>query len=205
MSNLKSIFAATVLVLSAGFATASDFGTYSTTVTQSVLDALKNPANATGGQLTINSGSEVSVTFLGHTATYTNSLFQVNFSGALFVNQTAALDSVQIITGLTSPSIVPFILTVDQEGDGVIDYTLSTGTDSVKLIDINGETFMGFEDNLNWDGTAGGDMDYNDLIYKVSGVTITNVAPIPEPSTYALMLAGLMSMGFIARRRSKQA
>lgn len=35
---------------------------------------------------------------------------------------------------------------------------------------------------------------------RFSGV---GVSPIPEPSTYALWLAGLATVGFIARRRSK--
>ena len=32
-------------------------------------------------------------------------------------------------------------------------------------------------------------------------VSITLSRPIPEPSTYALMLAGLAGVGFLARRR----
>ena len=31
-----------------------------------------------------------------------------------------------------------------------------------------------------------------------------NVAPVPEPETYALMMAGLGLMGFVARRRKQQ-
>jgi len=30
-------------------------------------------------------------------------------------------------------------------------------------------------------------------------------APVPEPATYGMMLAGLGLLGFIPRRRSKQA
>ena len=34
-------------------------------------------------------------------------------------------------------------------------------------------------------------------------ISRTAVAPVPEPSTYALMLAGLGALGFIARRRAR--
>ena len=39
------------------------------------------------------------------------------------------------------------------------------------------------------------DADYDD---HVVGLTL---APVPEPGTYAMMLAGLAGLGFIARRR----
>ena len=53
-------------------------------------------------------------------------------------------------------------------------------------------TYVGFEDV-----SGAGDMDYNDHQFS-----FTNVAnPVPEPETYALMLAGLGLMGFVARRR----
>lgn len=56
---------------------------------------------------------------------------------------------------------------------------------------------IGELDKLVWSGT-----DVNGLSGKLShynGFT----APIPEPETYAMFLAGLGLMGFMARRRSK--
>ena len=50
---------------------------------------------------------------------------------------------------------------------------------------------LGFNDGLRVDS------DYNDLVVGL------NTAPVPEPETYALLLAGLSAVGFIARRRRK--
>jgi len=48
---------------------------------------------------------------------------------------------------------------------------------------------------IGWNDGAKVDADYDD---HVLGLTL---APVPEPGTYAMMLAGLAAMGFIARRR----
>ena len=62
------------------------------------------------------------------------------------------------------------------------------------------DRFVAFQDGstTNWlfayeDGT---DFDYNDMAVKVESINA-----IPEPETYAMMIAGLGAMGFIARRR----
>ena len=57
---------------------------------------------------------------------------------------------------------------------------------------VNGKALVGFEDLY-----GGGDKDYNDFQFLVSNVSVT---PVPEPETYAMLVAGL-GMLLLARRR----
>ncbi|HEY0268480.1 MAG TPA: PEP-CTERM sorting domain-containing protein [Methyloradius sp.] len=41
------------------------------------------------------------------------------------------------------------------------------------------------------------DGDYNDMVITAS------ITPVPEPETYALMLAGLVGIGFVARKKNQ--
>jgi hypothetical protein len=52
---------------------------------------------------------------------------------------------------------------------------------------------------INWLNGGGQVPNYSNLTLFVRDVVVT---PIPEPQTFALMLAGLAAVGFIARRRS---
>lgn len=53
------------------------------------------------------------------------------------------------------------------------------------------DLILGFNDGLRVDA------DYDDIVIGL------RIVPIPEPETYALMLAGLGALGFISRRRRK--
>lgn len=61
----------------------------------------------------------------------------------------------------------------------------------------NYTTAFNFEDRQFPPG-GNADGDYNDLNFELAGVT---QSVVPEPSSYALMLAGLLSLGVAARRR----
>ena len=57
-----------------------------------------------------------------------------------------------------------------------------------------GRTRVGFEDIF-----GGGDLDFNDHLFSFTNIRAVNA--VPEPETYALMLAGLGVVGWAARRR----
>ncbi|HEY3633581.1 MAG TPA: PEP-CTERM sorting domain-containing protein [Caldimonas sp.] len=76
--------------------------------------------------------------------------------------------------------------------------------DQLNASDPRPDRVVAFQDGTttNWlfsyeDGDATtGDFDYNDMAVKVE-----SIAAVPEPETYAMLLAGLGAMGFVARRR----
>jgi hypothetical protein len=62
-----------------------------------------------------------------------------------------------------------------------------------------GKTLVGFED---LDASVS-DWDYDDLVFLVSNVS--NTPSVPEPETYAMMLAGIGLLSAVARRRGARA
>lgn len=90
------------------------------------------------------------------------------------------------------------VIDIYSDGFGVVSYTGS------QLGSTNG--FIANGNNTNTGlftiaGVNGATIDH--VVFRSSGVAfeVAVAAPVPEPQTYALMLAGLAAMGFVARRR----
>jgi len=73
-------------------------------------------------------------------------------------------------------------------GNGYADWTL-------RSFDLTG---LALTDQIQFTTTLSNTSDGPESFFLVG-----STAPIPEPETYALMMAGLAAMGFVARRRRK--
>ena len=101
----------------------------------------------------------------------------------------------------SNPETTSGTLTFDTAQTGFFAVTLKAGNAfSTYLFDggVLGLTSIDFS-------TAGVQVNQNGIPAELSHATLIDVSPIPEPETYALMLAGLGAMGFVARRRKQRA
>ena len=97
-----------------------------------------------------------------------------------------------------TPSASTWVWGGTNYADGVLEnYTTApTTTDNISLTSSTPTTFYV---SLVLDTKS---LPYSDLNHPSWGSFHVNVAPIPEPETYAMLLAGLGLLGFSARRRS---
>lgn len=141
------------------------------------------------GELWVVDGSaDVTYTYLGKEAGFSNSFFNPGGSVPTIADTDPALTaSTQFgVSGLLDFGFRTFgVDTVSNGSAGTVEPTFaifSGGTSGYKYI-------IGYSD-----GGSGPDHDYDDMVFGVN-------AAIPEPQTFALLLAGLSAVGFIARRR----
>ncbi|NBQ70842.1 MAG: PEP-CTERM sorting domain-containing protein [Nitrosomonadaceae bacterium] len=156
---------------------------------------------------TATSDSTIGGYFYNETSGYTNTLsLLVNgvvtpetAAGVLNNHASSMGDFVNLGT-VHAGDVLTFRLNVVTTGDSLfsdrslnadgINYVYSTAFSGDAVHGIPAGTYVGFEDLR-----GGGDFDYDDETF-----VFTNVAAIPEPETYAMLLAGLGVIGWMVRR-----
>ena len=158
---------------------------------------LASPAALAGpGDPAIAGGGEIVVTFESASAAF-DSLILVNGGVPFFPNHATAPGSTVSIGTFAAGTVLDFALMVVNTGNVFHTGPAAGNPDGVihAVVTYNfgapGTTRVGFEDIL-----GGGDLDYNDYIFS-----FRSVAAVPEPETNVLMLAGLMAVAWLARRR----
>lgn len=180
-----------------------------------------NPSTLTAVDLNINTPANALGVRLGQLDWYNSSTLRLNNSLDVFnVRWTMALN----FSAPSGPDPIggePFALTirnpVNPMGDSIFGFQLADLNNLRNSFALGGVTFSNFRYQV-FDGAgagtsylglnSGGRFWYNDennlsTLYVVADVA-GMAAPIPEPETYAMMLAGL-GMLVIARRRKRNA
>ena len=171
------------------------------------------PAQVTGtetkgtlGTLYATSGGIFSVTYLGEESGYLDSFSLGNGKGLLESDKLGTTISEKVnAAGIVTFSFSDLYQVVDCKKK-TKTYT-DTFANGQKAGDVFGYAIMkgqankygAFDYILGFNDIYGGDADYDDFVV---GVKFTSaVAPVPEPQTYAMLLAGLGLLGLSIRRR----
>lgn len=110
---------------------------------------------------------------------------------------------------LVGADVGKVILNIDATENGFVTFADGAGPDGTFALDANGENFF------TATGITGGFLSFTtslvsggpevDIVADVNQIRLTIASAVPEPETFALLLAGLGMMGFVARRRKPAA
>ena len=151
--------------------------------------------------LFVANDGEVMLTFLSKEAAYSNDIYLAGTSGKILNNQTANVNQQFSLGSFQAGTELIFSMFVNNTSytffNGKAENNLDKILHSAYEIGSGNSIIVGFEDLFN-----GGDRDYDDLVFSLTNVSVKNlVTPVPEPETYAMLLAGLLLLGAVKRRK----
>ena len=158
---------------------------------------------AAADKLYFATAGEVMVTFLSKTAVFSNDLFLQGSTTKILNNQTAFEGQTFSLCSFQAGAELAFNMFVNTTGDTFYSGSASNNKDSIihtaYELNPNNTVTMGFEDIL-----YGGDKDYDDMVFTLSNVRLSDaaVAAVPEQQSYAMLLAGLFALGAVKRRKN---
>ena len=146
------------------------------------------------GSLFTTSAGIFSATYLGNESAYVDN-FSFGLGGTLLESNSLG----RTISMAIGSGTVGFSFT-DNAGGG---HTFTNGSQQTKPLGfaiLNGQTnrYGTFDYILGFNDSYTGDADYDDFV-----VGVKFASAVPEPETYAMLLAGLGLLGFTARRRKQ--
>ncbi len=178
--NFKSTAVALALVAGAGWASAQvDPAPITVVLTPNIQGMFGGSFTQSVSGLFVDTFTLLPGPFSGTVSVFLDGTDSVNFTGAILGNQG-----------------FPFL----PEIEATNDFRFTAMVNSVSPLTL---TVLGFSGLTGFDGNGvetGQALTAQAGSYTLS-ITATPVAAIPEPETYALMLAGLAFVGAVARRR----
>jgi hypothetical protein len=161
-----------------------------------------------GQRVVVTNTGNVTATFVGGEAGYSDTLYLVGRSGPIFNNKTSSIGSIVDLGSFAAGTELVFRLNALVSGTPTngtsYDYFTGPadrnpdGIEHAAANTVGNSTVVGFEDLL-----GGGDRDFNDLTFSFTNTAAT--AAVPEPASWAMMMLGFGAVGFAmrsAKRRS---